>query len=622
MVAKDQPTPRNNGPSTPKGASYLKRFQQQRPSNIDALSPQSEATFDSPSYDEKQSTYYENQSTCYENQSYLFGNTPANGNAQTPASYRPQRPQMTPRRVLRNSPKSPAPVPSIHGARPKASAKIPRNIRIDHTGKPVGPLKNPKAVRSSTRQPPPQGVNARKSLPSPRKQTKKAAQKQSMLANFKKKGSKDKATPLLSNETRDESNSRKQGKTSRNGPYRPPGINTRQNTSETKEVRVPTQLSSPMAVANAKKKARAMGRREPPQMAQSMDSDINNDKYASSQKEDRYDSVYDSQESRGTFDETIGDTIDEELAPDETYSMDGKSLVTKTRSMLRLGWSGSISENSSFDSIMIKQKVAWGCIALSAIQFSILTTQVLLCGVASFDVNPTLGPYPDAFSEWGGKNAYLLVEDGQYFRLITPVFLHVGYLHLAVNGFFQLETCAYLEREWGFLQWIIIYLISGFGSCLAAAAIDPDGISVCSSGALMGLFGARLAQAILWTAFETNTEYIGQGQAIFERLTGIVCSAAGVFALTLLTFIDWSGHLGGLFTGVFAGIFVFAHAIHDSRIKNGLRILSSFALLFAGLWLAVLLFRFAQFDEELADACNYFRNLYVEGYECECEAFR
>ncbi len=612
MVAKEKPTPRNNGPSTPRGGSYLKRFQQQRPSNIDAVSPRSEATFDSPSY--------------YENQSYLFGNTPANGNAQTPSSYRPQRPKITPRRVLRKSDGSPAPIPSIHGARPTVGAKIPKNIRIDHTGKPDGPLKNPKAIRLPT-PPPPTGVDARKPFRSPRKQTKKTSQKSSALANFKKMRSKDKAMPLLSNERRDESNSRNHARTSRNGPYRPPGTNAREINRQAEEMSVPTKVTSPMAVAEAKKKARAMGRREPPQMAQSMDSDHNNDKYASSQKEDRYDSVY-SPESRDTFDDTIvdtiGDTIDEELAPDETYSMDEKSKFTKTKKrMLRLGWSGSVSENSTFDdSVVIKQKVAWGCIALSAIQFSILTTQVLLCGVASFDVNPTLGPYPDAFSEWGGKNAYLLVEDEQYFRLITPVFLHVGYLHLVVNGFFQLETCAYLEREWGFFQWISIYLISGFGSCLAAAAIDPDGIAVCSSGALMGLFGARLSQAVLWTAFETNTEYIGQGQAIFERLTGIVCSAAGVFALTLLTFIDWSGHLGGLFTGVLAGIFVFAHALHDIRIKHGLRILSSFALLFAGLWLAVILFRFAQFDEELADVCNYFRNLYVEGYECECEAFR
>ena len=138
----------------------------------------------------------------------------------------------------------------------------------------------------------------------------------------------------------------------------------------------------------------------------------------------------------------------------------------------------------------------------------------------------------------------------------------------------------------------------------------------------MGLFGARLSQAVLWTAFDTNAEYFGQGPVIFERLGGIVCSAAGVFALTFLTFIDWSGHLGGLFTGVFAGVFIFAHAIHDSQIKRGFRFFSALVLLVAGLWSAVNLFRFVQFDEELADACNYFRNLYVEGYTCECEAFR
>ena len=318
MVAKEgASTPSNNESSTPRGEGYLKRFQQRKPSNIsagydnyDGRSPRSEATFDSPSY--------------YDNESFLFaGNSIANGNVQTPSSFRPQRPQMTPRRVLHQSPKKKK--PSSHPARPVTNARIPKNIRIDYTGQPVGPLKNPKAIRSPTRPPPPSGVNARKAMRSPRVDKK---QKPSILANFRPLRSKDKTNPLLTKEGRDESNSRNQAKSSRNAPYRPPAINPRQVNRNTKEARVPTKLSSPMAMADAKRKAREMGQREPPQMAQSPDSE-NNDKYASSQKEDRYDSVY-SQQSRDTYDETLGETADEELARDETFStVDGKSISTK-----------------------------------------------------------------------------------------------------------------------------------------------------------------------------------------------------------------------------------------------------------------------------------------------------
>jgi len=309
----------------------------------------------------------------------------------------------------------------------------------------------------------------------------------------------------------------------------------------------------------------------------------------------------------------------------DTFEDDAFSLETygRKRSFLKYRFTQSLSDGSSFadGTVIIRQHVAWGCIFLSAAHFAVLTTQVLMCGIAKMNINPTIGPYPDAFSEWGGKNSYLLVEEQQYFRLITPTFLHVGYLHLLVNAFFQLETCAYLEREWGFVSWFLIYLMSGFGASLAASTIDPNVIGVCSSGALMGLFGARIAQAIVWSVFESRNEYVGQGTLIFERLGGTVCSAAVVFFLTFLTYIDWSGHLGGLVTGFLTGMVVFPFALKSRAIRATLRFIGLLGLMTGGMVLGYLLFHYTDTDEDLADACDYFRNLYTEGYLCECKAF-
>jgi len=331
-----------------------------------------------------------------------------------------------------------------------------------------------------------------------------------------------------------------------------------------------------------------------------------------------------SRQEAGVF--TDGDrTFATDTYADGTFDQDTFSFETTTRkrSFLHYRFSKTLSDGSSLGdgSIIIRQQVAWGCIFLSAAQFALLTTQVLMCGIAKLNINPTIGPYPDAFSEWGGKNVYLLVEEEQYFRLITPIFLHVGYLHLFVNAFFQLETCAYLEREWGFSTWISIYLLSGFGSCLAASASDPNIIGVCSSGALMGLFGARIAQAIIWSSFQPRHEYLGQGALIFERLGGIVCSASIVFFLTFLTYIDWSGHLGGFTTGFLAGMTIFPHAVKGGPVRATLRFIGLLGMLVGGMVLGIILFHYTETDEELADACDYFRNLYAEGYNCECQAF-
>jgi membrane associated rhomboid family serine protease len=267
--------------------------------------------------------------------------------------------------------------------------------------------------------------------------------------------------------------------------------------------------------------------------------------------------------------------------------------------------------------ILVKQRVAYLCIVLSALQLGIVFIQLTLCGMASLHINPMVGPYPDAFSEWGGKNVYLLLEEKQYFRLITPVFLHVGVLHFLVNAYCQLETCAYFEREWGSIRWLVIYFMSGIGSVLTASAIDPDLIGVCSSGALMGMFGAKIAQVITWTIFDLRTNLLEQSIQ-FDQLGGVMCSAAMVSLLSFLTFIDWSGNLGGLVTGFLAGITFFSKPIANGCFRFLWASLGFVGLAFGGTVLARILFFKTEPDADLSDACQYFRTLYPEGYNCDC----
>lgn len=276
---------------------------------------------------------------------------------------------------------------------------------------------------------------------------------------------------------------------------------------------------------------------------------------------------------------------------------------------------GLISQESDF--IVVKQRIAYLCIAVSALQLTILLSQLILCGVASVDVNPMIGPFPDAFSEWGGKNSYLLIEQNQYFRLLTPVFLHVGILHLLVNAFCQLETCAYFEREWGSKKWLILYIISALGCVATSSAVNPDSIGVCSSGALMGLFGAKIAHVIAWTAFDLkNNAYYDTVH--LDQLSGVMCSMAIVSLLSSFTYIDFSGHMGGLLAGFMGGMFIFSQPIASPFIRLLWGSIGLFGLVGGSLVLGNVLFKETFPDEDLADPCSYFRNLFPEGYTCEC----
>jgi membrane associated rhomboid family serine protease len=276
---------------------------------------------------------------------------------------------------------------------------------------------------------------------------------------------------------------------------------------------------------------------------------------------------------------------------------------------------GLMSEESEF--VLVKQRIAYLCIAVTAIQLMVLLSQLILCGVASVEINPMIGPFPDAISEWGGKNAYLLIERNQYFRIITPVFLHVGVLHLLVNAFCQLETCAYFEREWGSGRWLILYIISGVGCVATSSAVNPDIIGVCSSGALMGLFGAKIAHVITWTAFElhNNTYY---DTVHLDQLSGVMCSTVIISILSFFSYIDFSGHMGGLLAGFLGGIFIFSQPIASPSIRVLWGSIGLFGLVGLSCFLGNVLNNETFPDEDLADACSYFRTLYPEGYDCEC----
>jgi membrane associated rhomboid family serine protease len=95
-------------------------------------------------------------------------------------------------------------------------------------------------------------------------------------------------------------------------------------------------------------------------------------------------------------------------------------------------------------------------------------------GFEPFDVNPMLGPKLDILLEMGAKDSALILQHNQWWRLITPVFLHLGVIHLAVNLLFQLTSGADLERHLGHTVVIFVYFISGLGGNLASAFWLPS----------------------------------------------------------------------------------------------------------------------------------------------------
>lgn len=101
-----------------------------------------------------------------------------------------------------------------------------------------------------------------------------------------------------------------------------------------------------------------------------------------------------------------------------------------------------------------------------------------IAGFAPFGVNPMVGPWPDTLDMMQAKNAAALVYEGQVWRLFTPIFLHAGLIHLAMNVLMQLRLGLYMELTWGPVVWGALYWGSGIASSLASAVLKPETISV------------------------------------------------------------------------------------------------------------------------------------------------
>lgn len=186
---------------------------------------------------------------------------------------------------------------------------------------------------------------------------------------------------------------------------------------------------------------------------------------------------------------------------------------------------------------VVKQKWGYCSYAFSVGQVLVLIIMMTGCGVAPMKINPMIGPYPDALSYWGGKNAVNIIDDGEWYRLITPIMLHAGVIHLLCNVAVQVETGAFFEREWGSARWLIVYIASAIGSSALSVIKMPGAISVGSSGAVMGLFGAKLAEVIVRFADRDKTT---QGriahQVRKEQCAGVTCS---VVVVMLFSFIPY-----------------------------------------------------------------------------------
>jgi membrane associated rhomboid family serine protease len=230
------------------------------------------------------------------------------------------------------------------------------------------------------------------------------------------------------------------------------------------------------------------------------------------------------------------------------------------------------------------------------------------------------GPYPDALSEWGGKNTVLILDDDEWWRLFTPILLHAGVIHLLCNVAVQLDTGAFFEKEWGSFRWLVIYIASAAGSSILSCIAMPNAISVGSSGAVMGLFGGKLAEILMRMCEREDTPQAVIGHRVRrDQCVGVTCSVVLVLLFSFIPYVDWAAHLGGLVAGLLVGIPIFAREGIQSFCWRLMWVLAGMTTTIGCFWFALEYLYSGQIKptEDLRDVCGYYKANF-EDYECQC----
>ncbi len=160
--------------------------------------------------------------------------------------------------------------------------------------------------------------------------------------------------------------------------------------------------------------------------------------------------------------------------------------------------------------------------------------------------------------KWGA-NFRPYIADGEYWRLLTSMFLHGGLIHLVMNMYALFFVGIFLEPILGSKRFGIFYLVTGIMASIASIWWHEKTVSVGASGAIFGMYGIFLA--LLLTKLFPN-----DFKKSFLVSTSIFVGYNLIFGLT--GGIDNAAHIGGLISGMIIGFAIYPMLQKEHAHKN------------------------------------------------------
>lgn len=184
-----------------------------------------------------------------------------------------------------------------------------------------------------------------------------------------------------------------------------------------------------------------------------------------------------------------------------------------------------------------------------------------------------------------GANLGAQTLHGQWWRLFSSMFLHVGLPHIFFNMWALWHVGRFTERLYGSARALTLYFLCGALACVASLAWNPEHLSVGASGAIFGLCGVLLAYLARGRTRVPRSVFRAHW---FSLLVFVLYSVASGFAEPT---IDNAAHIGGLLSGLILGwLTAVPLGVPMRRSRQVAHAsatgIATTALLLAGLWLA------------------------------------
>jgi rhomboid protease GluP len=200
----------------------------------------------------------------------------------------------------------------------------------------------------------------------------------------------------------------------------------------------------------------------------------------------------------------------------------------------------------------------------------------IFIGELRYGIGPATGllePSILTLLAWGGLNPALVLQSGEWHRILSAALLHADAFHLLMNGIALFFAGYVLEGLVGRAWFFTLFVIGAIGGSFMSLAVNPATmVSVGASGAIMGLFAAAFVCSFRLPMDASRTQVqMGLLRVLIPSLIPLATTGTGHH-------IDFGAHLGGALSGAVMGLAMLKTWRETSPLPRFLKLATAFSV--------------------------------------------